>query len=73
MAACAFRLQKKRGVVRQSSPPDAGVVRERKPKTLEEQFWATYKPPSLLPNNGYLLAATVLIAVGLAVYSATLK
>ena len=58
---------------RPSTGSDTGAVRDRKPKTLEEQFWATYKPPELLPNNGYVLAAGVFIAVGLAVYSATLK
>ena len=67
-------LRQQRRVARQSSgSPGSATERERKPKTLEEQFWATYKPPELLPNNGYLLAAGVVLAVGLAVFSVQLR
>ena len=66
-------LRQRRNVARQSSGGGGGgVTRERGPRTLEEQFWATYKPPEL-PNNGYLLAAGIVLAIGLAVFSATLK
>lgn len=62
----------RRGVVRQSGGSGGGT-RERGPKTLEEQFWSTYKPPNLLPNNGYILTACALAALALAVYSAAVK
>ncbi|KAK9807223.1 hypothetical protein WJX73_010665 [Symbiochloris irregularis] len=55
--------------VRQSGG-GGGLTKDRRPKTLEEQFWETYKPPDILPKNKYVIVASIVLAISLAVWSA---
>jgi hypothetical protein len=43
--------------------------RTERPKTFEEKFMEEYTPPNLIPNK-YVAVAAVVLAVGLACYSA---
>lgn len=45
---------------------------QQRAMTWEERFFAEYRPPQLIPNK-YVLVATLILAVGLAWYSAAAR
>ena len=58
--------------MRTRATPSAGQPRRKRELTWEERFFAEYRPPQLVPNK-YVLVAGIVLAVGLAWYSASLK
>lgn len=55
-------------------PRPPAISRRKAPKTFEEEFWESYKPPvPELVKNKYFLIASGIIATGLAWYSVVLN
>ena len=69
-ALCMRRPE--RSVRTRSAPSSNGQARPKRELSWEERFFAEYRPPNLVPNK-YVLVAGLVLAVGLAVYSASIK
>ena len=69
-AASSVRLE--RSVRTRAPPPSNGQGRPKRELSWEERFFAEYRPPQLIPNK-YVLVAGLVLAAGLAVYSASIK
>eukprot|EP00889_Picochlorum_renovo_P003089 jgi/Picre1/30119/NNA_005488.t1 len=45
---------------------------EKRKKTWDEEFWDSYSPPKYLRNR-YVIAASIIVSIGLAWYSSVMK
>ncbi len=57
---------------RTRAPPSSRKSGQQREMTWEERFFEEYRPPQLVPNK-YVLVASIILAVGLAWYSATAR